>query len=210
MSETGTPRASEAATAAPGRPHLRLSPEGWLRVRRGEDQAYAFDLRPVEDYRAGHLAGAFHLPWPYLADSLRRLPFAGTLLFYDGGEGVAARAAGLVHEHGFTDAYYVAEGWAALRAAVAASPEEPQYGALPPEARRQAVERVLDDKVRGYVQGHGGGLEVAGVEEGRVLVRYRGVCGACPASTAGTLRLIQYSLAVALNEEIEVVPVDGA
>ena len=76
------------------------------------------------------------------------------------------------------------------------------------DERSEAIERVLDQKVREFLARDGGGLEVKSIEDDRLLVSYFGACGGCGSSTAGTLRFIQTSLTVALNHEIEVVPVD--
>jgi Fe-S cluster biogenesis protein NfuA/rhodanese-related sulfurtransferase len=205
------PALGDLAAPAPEDPALanfRLTPEGLLERRRTGQTVYVFDLRDVEAFRDGHLPGAYSLPFEYLESNLHRLPFTGDLLFYDGGEGLAAQAARLLHENGFTDQSYAEEGFQALMAALEHSPEELHYGRLSPEERRRAIDRVLDEKVREFLARDGGGLEVKAVEDDRVLVAYFGACGGCGSSTAGTLRFIQGALTVALNHEIEVVPVE--
>jgi NifU-like protein len=178
-----------------------------LEKRRAAQGAYVFDLRDVDAFRDGHIPGAYSLPFEYLESNLHRMPFSGDLLFYDGGEGLAKQAAKLLHDNGFADQAYIEEGYAALHAALESSPAEVKFHALSPEERRKAIETVLDDKVREFLARDGGGLEVKEIEDDRVLVEYFGACGGCGASTGGTLRFIQAALTVALNHEIEVVPV---
>jgi Fe-S cluster biogenesis protein NfuA len=48
-----------------------------------------------------------------------------------------------------------------------------------PVVDRDAVEAALE-RVRPLVLGHGGEVEVVGVEEGVVTVAFRGACHACP------------------------------
>jgi Fe-S cluster biogenesis protein NfuA/rhodanese-related sulfurtransferase len=211
LSRECDPALGDSAAPAPEDPALanfRLTPEGLLERRRKGQTVYVFDLRDVEAFRDGHLPGAYSLPFEYLESNLHRLPFTGDLLFYDGGEGLAAQAARLLHENGFADQSYIEEGFPALMAALERSPEELRYHRLSPEERRWAIDRVLDEKVREFLARDGGGLEVKAVEDNRVLVAYFGVCGGCGSSTAGTLRFIQGALTVALNHEIEVVPVE--
>ena len=206
----GKPQASGAgAQAAPAPDELagrRLSPEGLLERRRTAETAYVFDVRDVDAFRDGHLPGAYSLPFEHLQSNLHRLPFSGDLIFYDGGEGLAAQAARLLHDNGFTEQYFLEEGYAALKEALERSTEEVHFERLPPEERHQAIEKVLDAKVRDFLARDGGGLEVKSIEDNRVLVEYFGACGGCGSSTAGTLRFIQGALTIALNHEIEVVP----
>lgn len=184
----------------------RLAPEELLQRRRTAQTVHVFDLRDVDSFRDGHLPGAYSLPFDFLASNLHRMPFSGDLLLYDGGEGQALQAVKLLHENGFTDQYYVEEGYSALQEVLSRDPTEVQYDRLTPEQRKAAIETVLDEKVREFLARDGGGLEVKSIEEHRVLVEYFGACGGCGSSTAGTLRFIQTTLTVALNHEIEVVP----
>jgi Fe-S cluster biogenesis protein NfuA/rhodanese-related sulfurtransferase len=208
-----TPDAPAPAAAGPGddvTPH-RITPQAMLERRRAAAQVYLFDVRDVDAYRDGHIPGAYSLPFEYVESNLHRLPFSGDLLFYDGGEGVAAQAVKLLHDNGFADQYFIEEGYPALKAALDADPAEVKFEALSPDARRKAIETVLDEKVREFLARDGGGLNVKAIEDDRVLVEYFGACGGCGSSTAGTLRFIQGTLTVALNHEIEVVPVgEGA
>lgn len=204
--ESAVPEPAAASGDAAELVKMRISPETLLEKRRTAQQAYVFDLRDVDSFRDGHLPGAYSLPFDFLESNLHRLPFSGELMFYDGGEGTAQQAAKLLHDNGFTDQTYVEEGYEALKKVLANAPGEVQYDKLSPEERRKAIEIVLDEKIREFLARDGGGLEVKSIEEDRVLVEYFGACGGCGSSTAGTLRFIQGTLTIALNHEIEVVP----
>ena len=41
------------------------------------------------------------------------------------------------------------------------------------------VQAILDRDVRPYIQGHGGDVEVTGIDGGHVAVRFRAACNAC-------------------------------
>lgn len=202
--------AAEAVAPAPETGELagrRIAPEELLRRRRTAQTVYVFDLRDVDSFRDGHLPGAYSLPFDFLESNLHRMPFSGDLLFYDGGDGQAMQAVKLLHENGFTDQCFVEEGYAALHAALSRDTSEVQYDRLSPDERRAAIESVLNEKVREFLARDGGGLELKSIEDNRVMVEYFGACGGCGSSTAGTLRFIQTTLTIALNHEIEVVPV---
>ena len=187
---------------------FRLAPAAFLKKRREAQMCYLFDLRSEEDFAEDPFPGSYNLPFVHLEDNLHRLPFQGDLLFYDDGSGLAARAAQMLHENAFTDFCYLSEGLSALREALDADPLEVQYGRLDPEARAQAIEKVLDEKVRSFLAQDGGGLEVVGIEDERIMVSYEGACGGCASATTGTLRFIQSSLTTALNHPLEVVPIN--
>ncbi|MDH4120289.1 MAG: NifU family protein [Deltaproteobacteria bacterium] len=189
-------------------PGKRVTPDELLSLRRTEAKIYVFDLRDPESFLGGHLPGAFNLPFEYLADSLWRMPFDGTILFYDGGEGQAAQAAAMLADNGYDQQFYLAEGIDTLLKAMENSPHEIHFNKLSGPERVAAIEKVLDDKVRAFLAKDGGGLEVKSVEEERVLVSYQGACTSCGSSTQGTLRFIENTLSVSLNHPIEVIPVE--
>jgi Fe-S cluster biogenesis protein NfuA/rhodanese-related sulfurtransferase len=203
--EPSTPAPAPEAAPAPG----PLPLGQYLKRRRTSQTVYVFDLRASEEYDAGHLPGAYSLPFAHVEPNLHRLPFSGDILFYDGGEGSAKQVATLLEENGFSDFWYVEEGYTALTEALRASPEEVNYLALDPTGRAAKVEQVLNEKIRDFLARDGGGLEVVAIEDNRVTVSYHGACGSCSSSTAGTLRFIQGALTIHLNHEIEVVPVES-
>jgi len=67
------------------------------------------------------------------------------------------------------------------------------------------IEAVLDDRVRPALAGDGGGLEIIGLEEKVLRIRYQGACGTCPSSVAGTLMAIQNMLQSEVDEQLQVI-----
>lgn len=67
------------------------------------------------------------------------------------------------------------------------------------------INEILNQRVRPYLAGDGGGLEVLGVEGNRVMIRYQGACGSCPSSISGTLAAIEGLLRRDINASIEVI-----
>ncbi|MEE8554586.1 MAG: NifU family protein [bacterium] len=78
---------------------------------------------------------------------------------------------------------------------------------LAEEERSAAIEAAVDERVREFLARDGGGLEVVEIEDNRVPVSYQGACGGCASSSSGTLMVIQNALTIALNHDIEGVPV---
>ncbi len=68
------------------------------------------------------------------------------------------------------------------------------------------INALLDDRVRPALAGDGGGLEVIGLEEKTLYIRYQGACGSCPSSTAGTLMAIQNLIQSEIDEDLVVAP----
>lgn len=199
---------SDAAASGGDAMQYRVTPEELLAKRRTSSVAYVFDLRDTEAFDDGHVPGAFTLPGEHLETNLHRLPFQGDLLFYDGGDGAAERAAQTLHDNAFTDFYFVEEGLDVLMETLRNSPDDIQYLSLSKSERAASIEKVLDEKVRDMLASDGGGLEVVEIEDDRVHISYQGACGGCGSSTTGTLRFIQMALTNGLNHDIEVVPVD--
>ena len=69
------------------------------------------------------------------------------------------------------------------------------------------INQVLDERVRPGLAGDGGGLEIIGLDEKRLLIRYQGACGSCPSSIGGTIMAIEYMLKEDVDPEIEVISV---
>jgi Fe-S cluster biogenesis protein NfuA len=69
------------------------------------------------------------------------------------------------------------------------------------------INQVLDEKVRPGLAGDGGGLEILGLNDKKLLIRYQGACGSCPSSIGGTLTAIEYMLKEDVDPEIEVISV---
>jgi Fe-S cluster biogenesis protein NfuA len=66
------------------------------------------------------------------------------------------------------------------------------------------INTILDQRVRPYLAGDGGGLEVLGINGNTVKIRYQGACGSCPTSISGTLAAIEGLLRRDLNPHLEV------
>jgi len=69
------------------------------------------------------------------------------------------------------------------------------------------INEILDEKVRPALAGDGGWLEVIGLKEHTLSIRYQGACGSCPSSLSGTLMAIEGMLKQEVDPEIEVIAV---
>ena len=69
------------------------------------------------------------------------------------------------------------------------------------------INEILDEKVRPALAGDGGWLEVLGLKEHTLSIRYQGACGSCPSSLSGTLMAIEGMLKQEIDPDIEVVAV---
>lgn len=75
------------------------------------------------------------------------------------------------------------------------------------DPRLLKINEILDEKVRPALMGDGGYLEVLGLKEHTLSIRYQGACGSCPSSLTGTLMAIEGMLKQDVDPEIEVVAV---
>jgi Fe-S cluster biogenesis protein NfuA len=69
-----------------------------------------------------------------------------------------------------------------------------------------AIQELLDEQVRPYLQGDGGDLHVVGLEGNLLKVHYQGACGSCPSSISGTLAGIE-GMVKRIDPQLEVVAV---
>lgn len=69
------------------------------------------------------------------------------------------------------------------------------------------IEALLDERIRPYLAGDGGWLEIVGFVDKTLQIRYQGACGTCPSSLTGTLMAIENMIRDEIDPEIEVVPV---
>lgn len=69
------------------------------------------------------------------------------------------------------------------------------------------INQVLDERIRPGLAGDGGGLEIIGMDDKKLLIRYQGACGSCPSSIGGTMMAIEYMLKEDVDPDIEVVSV---
>lgn len=69
------------------------------------------------------------------------------------------------------------------------------------------INELLDDRIRPYLASDGGWLEVLGLENDVLRIRYEGACGSCPSSLTGTLMAIENMIRQEINPDIKVVAV---
>jgi Fe-S cluster biogenesis protein NfuA len=74
-----------------------------------------------------------------------------------------------------------------------------------PELAR--INDLLDERIRPYLAGDGGWLEVLGLEDHTLSIRYEGACGSCPSSLTGTLMAIENMIRDEIDPAISVVAV---
>src|SRR6266850_8579546 len=75
------------------------------------------------------------------------------------------------------------------------------------DPRLSKINDILDEKVRPALMGDGGYLEVLGLKDHTLSIRYQGACGSCPSSLTGTLMAIEGMLKQEVDPEMEVVAV---
>ena len=75
------------------------------------------------------------------------------------------------------------------------------------DPRLLKINEILDEKVRPALMGDGGYLEIIGLKEHALSIRYQGACGSCPSSLTGTLMAIESMLKEDVDPELEVVAV---
>ncbi|MGE3467518.1 MAG: NifU family protein [Pyrinomonadaceae bacterium] len=64
---------------------------------------------------------------------------------------------------------------------------------------------MLDERIRPYLAGDGGWLEVLELADNRLTIRYEGACGSCPSSLTGTLMAIENMIREEIDPDISVV-----
>jgi Fe-S cluster biogenesis protein NfuA len=92
-------------------------------------------------------------------------------------------------------------------AAAAAAVGGPIAAVTSDDPRLLRINEILDEKVRPALMGDGGYLEVLGLQEHTLSIRYQGACGSCPSSLTGTLMAIESMLQQEVDPELEVVAV---
>jgi NFU1 iron-sulfur cluster scaffold homolog, mitochondrial len=75
------------------------------------------------------------------------------------------------------------------------------------DPRLLKINEILDEKVRPALMGDGGYLEIMGLKEHTLSIRYQGACGSCPSSLTGTLMAIEGMLKQEVDPELEVIAV---
>ncbi len=69
------------------------------------------------------------------------------------------------------------------------------------------IEALLDDRIRPFLASDGGWLEIVGLEDQTLKIRYEGACGSCPSSLTGTLMAIENMIKEEIDPNIDVIAV---
>ena len=69
------------------------------------------------------------------------------------------------------------------------------------------INDILDERIRPALAGDGGWLEIIGLDNNTLTIRYQGACGSCPSSLTGTLMAIESMIKGEVDENIEVIAV---
>lgn len=69
------------------------------------------------------------------------------------------------------------------------------------------IETLLDERIRPYLAGDGGWLEIVEFADHTLKIRYQGACGSCPSSLSGTLMAIENMIRDEIDPDIEVIAV---
>ena len=85
-----------------------------------------------------------------------------------------------------------------------AATEAPPPRAGDPELLKK-IDTVIETSVKPALAGDGGGLEILGLDDTTLRVRYQGACGTCPSATAGTLQAVENLLRRLVDDRIRVV-----
>jgi len=75
------------------------------------------------------------------------------------------------------------------------------------DPKLREIEALLDDRIRPYLAGDGGWLEVLELADNTLKIRYEGACGSCPSSLTGTLMAIENMIQEEVDPDISVVAV---
>jgi Fe-S cluster biogenesis protein NfuA len=75
------------------------------------------------------------------------------------------------------------------------------------DPRLLRINEILDERIRPALAGDGGWLEIMGLKENTLTIRYQGACGSCPSSLSGTLMAIEGMIKQEVDPEIEVVAI---
>lgn len=83
-------------------------------------------------------------------------------------------------------------------AIAAAASDDPKIG---------QINELLDERIRPYLAGDGGWLEIVELENSTLKIRYEGACGSCPSSLSGTLMAIENMIKEEIDPDIQVVAI---
>lgn len=95
----------------------------------------------------------------------------------------------------------------ALQSAAVASVGGAIAAAISDDPKIAEINAILDDRIRPYLAGDGGWVEILSLEDNVLKIRYQGACGSCPSSLTGTLMAIENMIKEEIDPEIEVIAV---
>lgn len=75
------------------------------------------------------------------------------------------------------------------------------------DPKLRMIEAILDERIRPYLAGDGGWLEVVELAGNTLKIRYEGACGSCPSSLTGTLMAIENMIREEIDPDIDVLAV---
>ncbi|MDQ3753874.1 MAG: NifU family protein [Acidobacteriota bacterium] len=78
---------------------------------------------------------------------------------------------------------------------------------LSDDPRLVHINGILDERIRPALAGDGGWLEIVGLKDNTLTIKYQGACGSCPSSISGTLMAIEGMLQQEVDPDLEVVTV---
>jgi Fe-S cluster biogenesis protein NfuA len=67
------------------------------------------------------------------------------------------------------------------------------------------INALLDERIRPYLAGDGGWLEIVDLTDKTLHIRYEGACGSCPSSLTGTLMAIENMIKEEIDPDIVVI-----
>ncbi|HUQ32205.1 MAG TPA: NifU family protein [Pyrinomonadaceae bacterium] len=83
----------------------------------------------------------------------------------------------------------------------------PLAAVMSDDPRLVQINEILDEKVRPALMSDGGYLEVLGIRDNTLSIRYQGACGSCPSSLTGTLMAIEGMIKQEVDPDLEVIAV---
>lgn len=83
---------------------------------------------------------------------------------------------------------------------------EKDFGTLSPTEKIAHIDRIIDETIRPGLARDGGNLQILGLEENTLRVRYQGACGSCPSATGATLNYIANMLQSRVSPDLQVIP----
>lgn len=73
------------------------------------------------------------------------------------------------------------------------------------DPKLREIEALLDERIRPYLAGDGGWLEIVELAGDTLRIRYEGACGSCPSSLTGTLMAIENMIREEIDPELTVI-----